>query len=89
MKQLAAFIGTLIGYSVGYILKIAHAELKAFLVACIKEAISDKADYGGTNTIAQSEFKRVWDDSFGSATGNGGVHTPEDKDKSGPSGTGQ
>ena len=89
MQQLAAFIGTLIGYSVGYILKIAHAELKTFLVECIKEAIHDKADYGGTNTIAQSEFSRVWNDSFGTATGNGGVHSGETEDKGGTPRPGQ
>ena len=83
MTQLAAIVGTFLGYTVGYILKIAQKELREFLVGCIKEAMNDKADYGGTNTVAQSEFKRMWNDSLGTATGNGGVQPGENNDQGG------
>lgn len=46
MQQLAAWLGTLIGYSVGYTLKIAGPELRAFLAGAIHDALSDTATVG-------------------------------------------
>lgn len=53
MQQLAAWIGTLIGYSVGYTLKIAGPELRAFLAGAIRDALTSTGETGKANADFQ------------------------------------
>ena len=69
MQQVAAWLGTLIGYSVGYVLKIAGPELRAFLAGAIRDALNDSAEMGGKNAALDS----AWD-----ANGLRGGNPPRD-----------
>ena len=78
MQQIAAAIGTVIGYAIGYILKIAGDDLRKFIVGCIREAMNDTAEVGtSTGPLDNAWNVLVRDETHSNSIGGNGDHPKE------------
>lgn len=49
MQQLAAMLGTFVGYAIGHTLRIAGPELRAFISGAIRDALTSTGETGKAN----------------------------------------
>lgn len=56
MQEAARFFGTLLGYTIGYALKIAGPELRVFLIGVIRDAFKDTVEVGAPNAALDAAW---------------------------------
>ena len=54
MTQLAATLGTFLGYALGHTLRIAAPQIRELLIGCIRDALSSKNEVSTANASVQS-----------------------------------
>ncbi len=70
MQQAGAFIGTILGYAIGHILRIAGPQIEEMIANAIRRVFADTSEVSKPNTALRAAVERMRDKGNNHNAGN-------------------